>query len=427
MPVIPLALNWAVRLTGVIAVVAVVRDRFGTPACFAAMIGMFVSGFLPPIFPLMYKAYTTRAFGFRVRHMLHPRLPAHSTTVFGARRIVSGTDASKHGLLLVPVSVLADNYSYIIGCERTRTCAVVDPADPQRIVDVVRALGFEIKLVLTTHKHWDHAGGNDELRAMLPADANVRFVGSEEDAPAACDLLIHDGAVMRFGDAEVQAHATPGHTTGHLVYRVRHGPKDGAVTPKDFSPLTHAMLAAIEPLFAATASGALATVSAKDPRVNGLADRLKVPLRTHCDTSALFTGDCIFCGGCGAMFECRAATDVLLTYDLLHRMHALAPKTLCFVGHEYTERLFAELAERYPANADLKRRFTDVRQRRQRLDCTVPSTLADEAATNPLMTLDREELVRMAAACAGASEVENAVYVSTKRRKPNGKAIDGSP
>eukprot|EP00759_Apiculatamorpha_spiralis_P006827 PhF_6_TR14088/c0_g1_i2/m.22509 len=103
-----------------------------------------------PIFPLLYKLYCGKL-GYALRGTLHPRQPqAHCiTTPF----------TSLPGFTIVPIPILVDNLSYLIICNETRDAAVVDPADPVRVFDEIRNYRANLKYILTTHKHWDHAGG----------------------------------------------------------------------------------------------------------------------------------------------------------------------------------------------------------------------------------------------------------------------------
>lgn len=43
----------------------------------------------------------------------------------------------------------------------TNESAVVDPAEPSEVLNVVKREGVELTSLLTTHHHWDHAGGNE--------------------------------------------------------------------------------------------------------------------------------------------------------------------------------------------------------------------------------------------------------------------------
>jgi len=43
----------------------------------------------------------------------------------------------------------------------TNESTVVDPAEPTEVLNVVKREGVELTSLLTTHHHWDHAGGNE--------------------------------------------------------------------------------------------------------------------------------------------------------------------------------------------------------------------------------------------------------------------------
>jgi hypothetical protein len=157
--------------------------------------------------------------------------------------------------------------------------------------------------------------------------------------------------------------------------------------------------------------------------------------------AALFTGDCLFCGGCGAMFECNGPQDVLTTHGQLRRLLDApdAAATVVFVGHEYSRRLFSELADRantatakktaslvepgHPTRrAQIPEHSSIFKERLRMIEvatsqhlATVPSTLALEAQTNPLMTLDVNVLERMLREF-GPHNIETAIYTSKERR-----------
>jgi hydroxyacylglutathione hydrolase len=121
-------------------------------------------------------------------------------------------------------------------------------------------------------------------------------------------------------------------------------------------------------------------------------------------------GDTIFAGGCGRVFE--GTMDQM--YASLSRLAALPPETLLFCAHEYTlaNLRFALAVE--PDNAELQRRFQNATRARNAGRPTVPSTLADELATNPFLRCDHRDVASAAEAHAertlpSAAEVFEAV------------------
>jgi beta-lactamase superfamily II metal-dependent hydrolase len=72
-------------------------------------------------------------------------------------------------LRVVTVPILEDNYAYIIVDETSKSAAAVDPADANAVVAAAAREGVTLTHVLTTHCHWDHAGGNKDMVCIFPA------------------------------------------------------------------------------------------------------------------------------------------------------------------------------------------------------------------------------------------------------------------
>lgn len=100
-----------------------------------------------------------------------------------------------------------------------------------------------------------------------------------------------------------------------------------------------------------------------------------------------FVGDTLFAMGCGRLFEGTPAQ----MHDALQRLGALPPETAIYCAHEYTlsNARFAAVAE--PDNADIARRLKAVEAARERGEPTVPTTIAEERATNPFMRASSAE------------------------------------
>ncbi len=125
---------------------------------------------------------------------------------------------------------------------------------------------------------------------------------------------------------------------------------------------------------------------------------------------AAFVGDTIFALGCGRLFE--GTPDQM--WASLQKIAALPPETRLYCAHEYTQSnaRFAVTVE--PGNTALQRRFEEVAAKRARGEWTVPSTLAEELATNPFLRA-REESVAAVVGLEGAGPV--AVFAEVRRRK----------
>lgn len=103
----------------------------------------------------------------------------------------------------------------------------------------------------------------------------------------------------------------------------------------------------------------------------------------------LFCGDTLFAGGCGRVFE---GTHPQMRQSLA-KLRALPTNTRVFCAHEYTlsNLRFALAAD--PNNAELKARFDRCESLRAANQPTVPSTLAEEQATNPFLRWDAQSLI----------------------------------
>ena len=105
-------------------------------------------------------------------------------------------------------------------------------------------------------------------------------------------------------------------------------------------------------------------------------------------SDALFTADSLMALGCGRLFE---GTPEQM-YESLAKLKTLAPQTVVYSGHEYTQSnaRFALTIE--PNNRDLILRCEDIETARAQNRPTVPSTLALECATNPFLRCDLMDL-----------------------------------
>jgi hydroxyacylglutathione hydrolase len=108
--------------------------------------------------------------------------------------------------------------SYVLGCKTHSRFAVIDPHVD--LVDEYLALAdaqaIPIVAVLDTHVQADHVSGLPELVARTGATAYLpQGAGVDFDHHA-----LHDGDVVKLGNTEIAAIATPGHAVAHHAYLV---------------------------------------------------------------------------------------------------------------------------------------------------------------------------------------------------------------
>lgn len=122
---------------------------------------------------------------------------------------------------------------YLVGCEKTREAAVIDPGDDaERILDALRRADLRPTMIINTHEHFDHVGGNKRLHDSTEAEilthkacaAEVTRISSRallwgmraEDSPPV-DRCLEDGDIVKVGETvELKVLATPGHSPGSI-------------------------------------------------------------------------------------------------------------------------------------------------------------------------------------------------------------------
>ena len=124
----------------------------------------------------------------------------------------------------------------------------------------------------------------------------------------------------------------------------------------------------------------------------------------------LWTGDTLFVGGCGRIFECDPQT----MWASLLKLASLPDDTLVYCGHDYTLENYEFALSIEPDNEIVKRRLNDFRQMLRRGEQTVPSSILQEKETNPFLRADTPGL-KAALSMTNAQAVE--VFAELRRRK----------
>lgn len=122
------------------------------------------------------------------------------------------------GLEVVAVPAFSDNYLWLIHDAASGETAVVDPGDAAPVLAAAESRGWTISMVLNTHWHPDHSGGN---QAVKDAGATVYGPAAEAQRIPTIDVALKEGDQVTVGDHQAEVWEVPGHTLGHIAYVFR--------------------------------------------------------------------------------------------------------------------------------------------------------------------------------------------------------------
>lgn len=110
---------------------------------------------------------------------------------------------------------LSDNYGFLIRDEASGETACIDTPETAAILRELDELGWGLDLILNTHWHPDHAGGNIDIKAVTGAT----IVGPEEVSRISpLDRKVKGGDTVVLGETTFQVIESGGHTLGHIAY-----------------------------------------------------------------------------------------------------------------------------------------------------------------------------------------------------------------
>jgi hydroxyacylglutathione hydrolase len=132
-------------------------------------------------------------------------------------------------LLRSVVGPLATNV-YVLGDRRSREAIAIDTATPsvEWVVEQLARRDWTLRLIVTTHGHWDHMGDNAALAEHTGApiavhpDDRYRLIKPEplyapfEIVPCVPAVDLAEGGEVRFGEIRLRVLHTPGHTEGSV-------------------------------------------------------------------------------------------------------------------------------------------------------------------------------------------------------------------
>ena len=114
------------------------------------------------------------------------------------------------------IEPLSSTYTYLLGCEKSRQAALIDPVVNcvERDLQELQHLGLELAFSIDTHIHADHITAALELKKRT----GCRIAGPAMDRLPCVDVGLKEGVPLRVGSIEIHPLHTPGHTDGHFAY-----------------------------------------------------------------------------------------------------------------------------------------------------------------------------------------------------------------
>jgi hydroxyacylglutathione hydrolase len=114
------------------------------------------------------------------------------------------------------IPTFQDNYTYLLVCEATGDAAIVDAPEAAPVIRRVAETGANVKLILSTHHHPDHAMANPELAKEYGAPVYGHH--SDADRLAGFTNGVDEGDSISVGEATARVLFIPCHTRGHVAY-----------------------------------------------------------------------------------------------------------------------------------------------------------------------------------------------------------------
>jgi len=114
------------------------------------------------------------------------------------------------------IKCFKDNYSYVIIDEKYNHACVVDPSEAEPIINFVESKNIKLKFVLNTHHHYDHVGGNNDLKKKYKIKV-IGFKNDKERIPN-IDILLENNEIWKSENFEAKIIHIPGHTSGHICF-----------------------------------------------------------------------------------------------------------------------------------------------------------------------------------------------------------------
>ena len=118
-------------------------------------------------------------------------------------------------MLVETIRCLEDNFSYIL-IDQNKNACVIDPSESEPIINFVEKNNIKIKYILNTHHHYDHIGGNKEIKKKY----NAKIVAYKNDLHRIpdVDISLKNNQIWTAENFKSKIIHIPGHTNGHICF-----------------------------------------------------------------------------------------------------------------------------------------------------------------------------------------------------------------
>ena len=217
-----------------------------------------------------------------------------------------------------PIPVLQDNIVWV--WVHNCNAVVVDPSISSPVKKWLLNNNLSLKAILQTHHHEDHIGGTQELIKRWP-DAKVIASKKELIRIPFQTFSVDNNDTFHLLDSEIRVIEVHGHTNNHIAFYI----------------------------------------SKENAKYN-----------------ILFPGDTLFGGGCGRLLEGTPSQ----MYESLNKLNSLPENTKIFAAHEYTENNLKWALSLRTKDISIIERLRVVKNKRQKGEPSLPSTISEERKTN---------------------------------------------
>ena len=163
-------------------------------------------------FRIMYGLFGTRFAEIVLGKVLQTKLGERQVPqIGGTTAVTKGAPQLRVKIVPILAGAFGGNYSFLIWDEDDleRRAIVIDPADPYPVLEAAKEERLNVKILLTTHWHFDHSGGN---RVFAESIRGLQVVGSaaERTSAPAVTKRAHDMEELQLGRLTILCHNVPG-------------------------------------------------------------------------------------------------------------------------------------------------------------------------------------------------------------------------